>query len=158
MDRDEYRARVANSMAGFYARARDGKIRAPRAPRRQRQPGAAPTEYAEQKLVCQWLKAKRVAYCHVPNGVYHGDPIRGAIQKRVGVKAGVPDLLIFSPPEYGWKIREPRGVAVEMKRRTGGTVSDNQGEWLERLKSCGWAVTVAHGADEAIGWLEGLGY
>lgn len=62
-------------------------------------------------------------------------------------------MLIFSPAPGA-----PRGCAVEMKRVTGGKVSDEQNEWAERLTDLGWVVVLARGADDAIKQLTALGY
>lgn len=76
-------------------------------------------------------------------------------QKRLGVKAGVPDLLIFDPPPT---CPDNVGTAIELKRRKGGRVTPEQTDWLNDLKDRGWAVAVCQGATEAIEFLESLGY
>jgi hypothetical protein len=64
--------------------------------------------------------------------------------KRLGVKAGIPDICIPVA-------RSPyHGLYCELKRRSGGKVSDHQTYWLEELRLQGYYVFVANGADEAI--------
>lgn len=46
-----------------------------------------------------------------------------------------------------------RLVAIEMKRKKGGTTSASQKEWLENLGGAGIESVVCHGADEAINWI-----
>lgn len=113
-----------------------------------------PTEDEEQRVVVQWLELHGVLFCHVPNGGYRR-PVEAAIFRGLGVRAGVPDFLIFDPPPM-----EPHrpGVALEMKRRVGGRVSESQRFWLEALGARGWYTAVCRGADEAIETLERLGY
>jgi len=47
-----------------------------------------------------------------------------------------------------------RGIAIELKRKKGGKVRKSQKKWLDTLDVLGWLTKVAHGADEAIDWLE----
>lgn len=134
-----------------------------------------PTEYQECADFVRWLERHGLAFTHVPMGGKR-DRKEASILARIGTKPGVPDYLIFSPPpgpvpsaeetltegrltstEEG-RGREVVGVAVEMKRRTGGRVSKAQAEWIETLRACGWAAFVAHGARDAIQKMESLGY
>jgi len=113
-----------------------------------------PTEEQEQLALVQWLELHKIRYTHVPNEGKHKVQYR-AKQKRLGVKPGVPDLLIFDrPPLYP----EHVGVAIELKRQKGGRVTPEQTAWLEHLKARGWAVAVCRGAMEAIRFLQELGF
>lgn len=158
---DAYKARIRQAILdgceNQKKRIAQGKEQDPwiEARRQQRPEPEVPTEYQEQAQVCDWLKARKVYYFAVPNGGSRSSPIEGARLKRIGAKAGVPDLVIVKPAP---KHPEARGVALEMKRKKGGRLSDEQAYWLELLTQCGWLTFVAHGADEAIVWLEGLGY
>jgi VRR-NUC domain len=128
-----------------------------RVKRRRAQRLGTATEHQEQATVCDWLRAHRVVYFAVPNGGSRS-AVAGARLRRIGLKAGVPDLVILSAPAKGWVSESFRGVAVEMKRAKGGVVSPLQDVWLEQMKACGWATAVAHGADAAIEFLKSLGY
>jgi hypothetical protein len=113
-----------------------------------------PTEEQEQVAVARWLRRNRVLFTHPPNGM-HRTKSAGARLKRLGVIAGVPDLLIFSPaPAFP----EARGVAIEMKRRSRGMVSLNQERFHRALEEAGWLVYVCEGAAVAINQLKELGY
>ena len=113
-----------------------------------------PTEEQEQLALVQWLELHKIRYTHVPNEGKHKVQYR-VKQKRLGVKPGVPDILIFDhPPLYPENV----GVAIELKRRKGGRVTPEQTHWLTILQERGWAVAVCRGADEAIRFLESLGY
>ncbi len=109
----------------------------------------APREDHEQITLLAWIDLHvnrfpelRLAF-HVPNGG-HRNPHVGAYMKRMGVRAGVPDILI--PVAKG----KSTGLAIELKREVGGRVSPEQREWLTALAGQGWTTTVCHGADEAI--------
>jgi hypothetical protein len=77
--------------------------------------------------------------------------------KMSGVKAGIPDILIFSPPPQGG-----RGYALELKRggvgRSKGRVSEHQKVWLQRLRNEGWRAEVAYGLEHALELLKEAGY
>jgi hypothetical protein len=72
-----------------------------------------------------------------------------------GLSKGFPDLLIFDAPPLA---PEFVGVAVEMKRADGGTVSPEQQDWHVALAARGWKVKVCAGAVDALAWLASLGY
>jgi hypothetical protein len=75
---------------------------------------------------------------HVPNGGAR-DVITGAKLKASGVKRGVPDYILFvARGEY-------HGLAIELKRLRGGTLSPEQKEWLNDLRSEGWRAEVCCG-------------
>jgi hypothetical protein len=105
-----------------------------------------PTEEQEQAEVCRYLDFVGADYCAVPNGGHRHKAVAAKLKKS-GVKAGVPDLLIFNriadDPEC-------RGVAIEMKRLKGGQLSPHQKKWIERLSSLGWKCFVCRGAGEAV--------
>lgn len=158
----DHRERVLNAMARFQAgvgagdeeRVRADLARASRA--KQRPKDAAPTEYREQCLFVDWLKAHGIAYAANLEGMYHGDPVRGAVMRRAGAKKGRPDIEIFTRcPKYP----DARGVAVEMKStRTGARATPEQLGWLAKLSECGWVTYVAQGGADAIEFAESLGY
>lgn len=117
-------------------------------------PYTNPPEEAEQLALVQWLELHKIKYTHVPNEGKHKVQYR-VKQKRLGVQAGLPDILIFDrPPLYPENV----GVAIELKRQKGGRVTPEQIAWLEDLKARGWAVAVCQGAMEAIRVLQELGF
>lgn len=88
---------------------------------------------------------------HIPNGGKR-DAREAARFKRMGVRAGVPDM--FLPVPRG----KYHGLFIELKAK-GGKVSKNQTEWLKILAESGYAACVCFGFDEArrdiINYLEG---
>ena len=111
-------------------------------------------EAYEQRALAERLDRSRLRWCHVPNGGHRG--MREAADlRRHGVKAGVPDVLIFTPTAAA-----PRGAALELKRmgETLAAVRDEQWEWLRALEAVGWRAVVAFGVDDAVAQLRALGY
>lgn len=108
-----------------------------------------PTEQAEQRVLAEYLDLRGFAWCWVPNGGNLSKAARG-VAKAIGLKAGVPDILIFqsipfAPSGYV-------GLAIELKRQK-GKPSDwkpHQKVWAGKLQDCGWATAVGWGATESI--------
>ena len=100
------------------------------------------SEEREQMKLAAYLDGRKFLWCHVPNGG-HRRKVVAASLKRQGVKSGVPDVLIFAPIQ----------AAIELKRKSGGSVSANQRKWLSALNDAGWEICIARGADKAIEWL-----
>ena len=110
------------------------------------------SEAEEQVAVMTWAKYNERKYpClkylfHIPNGGSRN--IAEAVNlKRMGVKAGVPDL--FLPFHNGCY----SGLWIEMKTEKGRPTAC-QREWIEWLNSQGYMAIVCHGAGEAIKVLE----
>lgn len=63
--------------------------------------------------------------------------------KRSGVKSGIPDICVPLPSgSY-------HGLYIELKRRKGSRISDNQIYWLAYLREKGYYAEIAYGFDEA---------
>ena len=107
-----------------------------------------PTEEQEQAAVFEWVTIMRNRLPeldllhHIPNG---GDrhPAVAAKLKAQGVKRGVPDLCL--PVARGGF----HGLYIELKRKKGGRVSEDQHGWLSELSAQGYRAEVCHGAEEA---------
>ena len=100
------------------------------------------SEEKEQIKLAAYLDGQKFLWCHVPNGGHRRKTV-AAVLKRCGVKSGVPDVLVFAPIQ----------AAIELKRKSGGSVSANQRKWLSALSNAGWNTYIARGADKAIEWL-----
>lgn len=119
---------------------------------------AIPTEHEEQKNLISWCKMSEgrypeLAFIHAcPNGAQRPTKMdaqgrtyspEGVKLKAEGVKKGVPDLFLDAP-------RRPfHGLRIEMKRRQGGTVSDDQKIWLNFYDEQGYRAVVCEGWEEA---------
>jgi hypothetical protein len=106
-----------------------------------------PTESQEMAVLADYLDACGFLWCHVPNEGKR-TPRLGAHMKRLGLKAGVPDVLVFDFDGYG--------VAIELKRVGGRPPTAAQKWWLAELEKCGWRCIVAYGAMDAISKLREL--
>ncbi len=119
-----------------------------------------PTEAQEQIWLIEWSQQPSIRKMfpelkllyHIPNE--RSDKIQAAILKKMGVKKGVPDLLL--PVARG----KHHGLYIEMKRLEDGRVSEDQKWWIKELDSQGYAVGVAYGwrnAVKLLEWYFGLG-
>lgn len=112
------------------------------------------TEDQEQQDLANYLDLTGLLWCHVPNGGMRNKAVAGKL-KAQGVKSGVPDVLVFSPPP---NFPGSRGVAIELKRVKGGTLSTEQKNWLDNLANLGWIAQCCNGCGDAIDLLRELGY
>ena len=99
-------------------------------------------EDEEQALVVKYLTLLRVPHFSIPNGSSRN--IREAVKlKRTGVSAGIPDLCIpVARKSY-------HALFIEMKRRSGGSLSPFQRNWHFVLRNEGYKVEVCKGFDAA---------
>lgn len=117
-----------------------GNAQAPK-PRRPFTRSNIPTEEMEQCKLVQWLHDKGILFYAIGNG--RRDAAEGAKFKRLGVSAGVPDLCI----PYARKSRH--GLYIELKRITGGVLSDAQKSWLAFLNEQNYQAQVCRGFEHA---------
>lgn len=107
-----------------------------------------PHEHDEQKALMKWAEwadkqLEKLKLLHaIPNGGQR-NKVTAAKLKAEGVKPGVPDLSL--PVARG----KYHGLYIELKRRKGGRVSDEQKWWIVALKAEGYQAEVCHGFDEA---------
>lgn len=110
------------------------------------------TEYNEQATLFEWAKLASGRYpelrllYHIPNGEKRHIAVAMKL-KRMGVKAGVPDLhLPVARRKYN-------GLFMELKVNK-NKLTDNQKFWKEALEKEGYFVYVAYGWEEAKNVLE----
>lgn len=82
------------------------------------------------------------------------------------MSSGVPDLFVavpFPPPhliiahkDRDDEVRNKTLVAIEMKRKKGGTTSANQKKWIKTLNEAGIQTVVCKGCDAAIEFIESI--
>ena len=108
-----------------------------------------PTEDQEQMTVMSWahrtkFKDGRLSdyLFHIPNGGSR-NIIEATKLKKMGVKAGVPDLQLIVPNG------EVHGLWVELKAQK-GKLQPSQQIMIQRLEAQGYMCKVCFGADEAI--------
>ena len=101
-----------------------------------------PKERQEQVMLVQYLRARKIPHYAVPNGGSRN--VREARNmKAEGVSAGVPDICIPVPNN------KYHGLHIEMKRKSGGRVSEHQKNWIETLNNNGYLAVVCMGFEEA---------
>lgn len=101
-----------------------------------------------QFAVAEWLDLQGWLWTHFPAGEYR--PVKvGAKLKRMGLKRGVPDCLIFEPWGYDGQVYSGFGVVLELKSPKGKPTKE-QREWLAALKERGWATFVCRTTSEAM--------
>lgn len=108
-----------------------------------------PTESEEQQRIFEWAWWSRGRYPElellhsIPNGGARCKATAGRL-KAEGVKAGVPDMFLPVPRA------QKHGLYIELKKKKGGRLSDEQKKWIAALAAKGYTAIVCHGADEAI--------
>jgi hypothetical protein len=110
-------------------------------------------EGLEQYNTAEWMRLYRLSFLHIPNEGRR-NPREGLALKILGLTPNASDFLIFTiPPRFP----HAPGVCLEMKSLT-GKATPGQTEWLAGMASLGWITKIAQGANEAINFLEWLGY
>ncbi|WP_323638737.1 VRR-NUC domain-containing protein [Pectobacterium polonicum] len=106
-------------------------------------------ELEEQAALIEWADKTMIDgikigdyLLHIPNEGKRG-PKAASDAKRLGVRAGVPDLFLALPRgEYA-------GLWIEMKAK-GGKLSAQQEVWLKKMSSAGYKTEVCFGYDQAV--------
>lgn len=108
----------------------------------------SPTEHEEQVGLVNWFRGRfpGVLIFAIPNGEKRSISVARRL-KAEGVTPGVPDLVV---PE--WRLW------IEMKRATGGRLSQEQKDMICYLEAVGYNVIVGRGASDAsrqvLEWLD----
>lgn len=107
-----------------------------------------PPESEEQQALFAWAKLQHYRYpeldllYHIPNEGKRS--LAAGVRLRAeGLKAGVPDICL--PAAHGGF----HGLYIELKRRRGGTVTEDQTGWIEALSKQGYRAAVCRGWEEA---------
>jgi hypothetical protein len=116
-----------------------------------------------QRALVRALDAAGILFFHCPNGG-HRSAREGAKLKALGVKPGVPDLIIITRCEWMRRADVP-GCVLELKAPK-GRVSPEQTHWLAMMQLQGWntatvgqnAASPAHAFAEGLGVLHSWGY
>lgn len=101
-----------------------------------------PYEQAEQETLVQWLELKGLKFSAIPNSTFTKSWKQKALNKKMGVRRGLPDLVIIHDGKMLW---------IELKRQKGGVLAPHQKEWIEAINTVGnCQAYVCRGATEAI--------
>lgn len=134
---------------------------------RRRKPDTSSEDW-HQRETAKVLDALGAAWCHVPNGLATTAP-QAASAKAQGLKAGIPDVLIFSGPPVTTCGPRALGYAIELKRPDkrpktladpwqSSCVSAAQRAWRTRLEACGWRVSLCFGVGDVVEQLRAWGW
>jgi hypothetical protein len=110
------------------------------------------TENDLQRAVAKVLDYSGLTWFHPPMEGFR-TPRTGGHMKAKGSKAGVPDCLIFTPPQmlnlFPVQPSYQRGLALELKVGK-NKPTPAQLEWADKLRACGWRVEVCRSLDEVL--------
>lgn len=98
-----------------------------------------------QEVIVKFLTLRGLKFFHTPNGGYR-NPREAAKFKRMGVKAGIPDIIIYSTPRKQMGLK---GLTFELKVGS-NKITQHQEQRMEEFKDEGWAVYVVRSLDEAM--------
>jgi len=115
-------------------------------------------EEREQRALIQWADVQPMpaphragdvdkigdALLHVPNGGGRSKAEAGVF-KALGVRAGVPDLLLTVPANGC------AGLWMELKAPGSGRLNEAQHRWIARLRGLGYSAAVCQGWHAAAG-------
>lgn len=90
------------------------------------------------------LQYPNILFTHIANE-RQTSPMRGAKLKRMGVRAGMPDIMIFKRAMLSV---EYYGLAIELKIRP-NKVTEKQLECMDGLLRAGWQFVICYDFDEA---------
>ena len=115
------------------------------------------TEDQLQVRIGQWLDLA------LPLGaVWHHSPNEGnrhvsykVKQKKMGTKAGWPDIEIFCPGDQS-KVGNSIAIFIELKRPKGGKLSDNQALMRDKLELAGCFWQLCRSIDQVEEFLDGI--
>jgi VRR-NUC domain len=101
------------------------------------------SEAQVQRTVCDWLamceRMSLLTYCHVPNGYVSRKA--GGIAKGLGMRAGVPDLIVW--------LRNGPVISIELKVGS-RSLSEPQLHWHGMLRTLGHSVHTCKSLDSVI--------
>ena len=106
-----------------------------------------PLESEEQIALIEWLEIKRLKFTSVPNSTFTRSWKQKNKNTRMGLRAGLPDLVVIVPKHL---------LFIEMKRKKGSRISEEQKGWIAALNDINKHVVakVCKGADEAINFIK----
>lgn len=109
-------------------------------------------EAKEQEVIFTWARLQKGMFPEldllyaVPNAAKRSPQV-GAMMVRQGLKSGVPDMCL--PIALG----KYNGLYIELKVGK-NKPTDNQNEWIDKLRKYGHKVEVCYGAESAINALK----
>lgn len=108
-------------------------------------------EERHQRALAVYLDHRHLLWFHVPNE--RSDKLQRFILAKLGVKRGVPDVIIPEPVFAGEDIMY-FAMAIELKRPGRAQVTEAQVKWLGDLVARNWVCEVCYGVAEAIAFVD----
>lgn len=110
-----------------------------------------------QRMEVQYLRTLeaqgRLIFFAVPNGGKRSK-IEASIMKGLGVRAGVPDMVIMWNRTHDNSVIRPGRIGfIENKRQSGGRLGPHQADWLNALNRQGHHTAIVKNFDEFLGTL-----
>lgn len=99
-----------------------------------------------QEASAKYLDLTGLLWFHPPNGGFRRQS-EAVKFKRMGVKAGVPDILVVCPFELDERWHP--GLAIELKSQS-GRLTNTQKSWKLKLESEGWRHEVCRSLKEIV--------
>jgi hypothetical protein len=112
-------------------------------------PAIIPSEDEEQIEFVKYLQARELKHTAIPNHTYNPHRSQQNKNKKLGLNAGLCDVLVALPGiGLAW---------VEMKRIKKSVTSEEQKEWMRVLNLCpGSEARICKGWREAVAFIEEL--
>lgn len=108
-----------------------------------------PSEDDEQIMLVAYLEARGLKFTATSNHTYNPHRNQQMHNRRIGLRAGIPDILVVLP---GTGL-----IFIEMKRTKGSTTSQEQKDWIEALNTCpGVEARICKGCEAAVAFIEEL--
>jgi hypothetical protein len=108
-----------------------------------------PSEDDEQMQVVQYLELRGLKFTATTNHTYTTSIKQKMHNRRIGLRAGIPDLIVVLP---GAGL-----LFIEMKRTKNSSTTPEQVGWIEALNTCpGVEARVCKGAESAIAFIREL--
>lgn len=112
-----------------------------------------PYEEAEQVAFVDWLEYKNIKFTAIPNSTWTPSQRQISKNKRMGLRAGLPDLLVIIDKSQS-KLKEALLLFIEMKRTKHFQIKDNQKDWINSINQVPYVeAKICFGADEAIAFV-----
>jgi hypothetical protein len=109
----------------------------------------SPLERDEQKTLVDYLEIKKLRFSAIPNSTWTPSIKQKALNKRMGLRPGLPDLLIYinaDQSKHGYAFL----LFIELKRQKGSATSQAQKDWIKALQSVSRVgAYICKGFDEA---------
>lgn len=110
-----------------------------------------PSEDDEEHLLSDYCDNRGWKHTHVSNETFTTSWNQKRKMRYLGVSSGFTDHIVIM------KVKKMRRIVfIELKRQKGGSISDNQYEWVHELQEAGQKAVVCRGGQEAIDYLESI--